>query len=156
MRVILARMRGTTVEHAGLFFLLKRAHHELVEHAARKVTKVMGVPSAQVAALVHLEQSEGCSVRELGDQLGLNSAGATGVVARLERKRLVRRVRSTTDARVATLWLSARGRKIARDVGPLLASFDRELRRGFDAAELATVQRFLEHILHTFATGDAT
>ncbi len=41
--------------------------------------------------MVHLARRDRVTVRELGDELGLNSASITGLVTRLERDGLARR-----------------------------------------------------------------
>jgi DNA-binding MarR family transcriptional regulator len=111
-------MRATHDTRTGLFFLFKRAHHQLSVYAARSVSEATGVPAGQVAALVHLQQRNGVLIRELGDQLGLNSAGITGLVARLERAGFSRRVRDPGDKRRVSVHITRRGRAIVPRVAP--------------------------------------
>ena len=99
MRVNIARMRDDSGSGGQdrLFFRFKHAHHQLSLFAARRVTEATGVPAAQVAALVHLQRRDGVLVRELGDQLRLNSAGISGLVTRLEQAGHVGRVPARID-----------------------------------------------------------
>ncbi|MEU5212523.1 MarR family transcriptional regulator [Streptomyces sp. NPDC020742] len=82
----------------------------------------------------------------LGAQLGLNSAGTTALVDRLERLGLVRRVRDTQDRRRVLLEVDERAVALGQSFfGPLI---DRTLGllAGFDPSERAAVRRFLDGV----------
>jgi DNA-binding MarR family transcriptional regulator len=135
-----------------LFFRFKHAHHQLSLFAARRVAEATGVPAAQVAALVHLQRRDRVLVRELGDQLWLNSAGITGLVTRLEQAGHVRRVPNPHDRRGVIVQISRRGRDIARRVGPILEEISQQMTFGLTTAQVATVEAFLDVIVTTFDT----
>ncbi|MDH6128292.1 MarR family transcriptional regulator [Kitasatospora sp. GP82] len=79
----------------------------------------------------------------LGGQLGLNSAGTTALVDRLERLGHVRRVRDSRDRRRVLLEVDERAVALGWSFfGPLITEMVAELRT-FSDTELATVQRFL-------------
>ncbi len=79
----------------------------------------------------------------LGGQLGLNSASVTALIDRLEGAGHIRRVRDTADRRRVLLVIepSAVAMGLAF-FGPLITQLVASMRQ-FDAAELATVRRFL-------------
>ncbi|MFI0222975.1 MarR family winged helix-turn-helix transcriptional regulator [Streptomyces lydicus] len=82
----------------------------------------------------------------LGAHLGLNSAGTTALVDRLERLGLIRRVRDTRDRRRVLLEVDDRAIALGQSFfGPLI---DRALAllATFDAGERAAVHRFLSGV----------
>ncbi|ARF53924.1 MarR family transcriptional regulator [Streptomyces gilvosporeus] len=79
----------------------------------------------------------------LGAELGLNSAGTTALVDRLERLGHVRRVRDTRDRRRVLLEVDERAVALGElFFGPLIGQIVGALET-FSAPEVATVQRFL-------------
>lgn len=144
-------MRATLEDGAGLFFLFKRAHHQLSIYAARSVSEAAGVPAGQVAALVHLQQRNGVLIGELGGQLGLNSPGITGLVARLERAGFIRCIRSPRDRRGISVRITRRGRATVARVTPILAEISQRMTQGLTAAQIATLDTFFNSIFITFA-----
>jgi DNA-binding MarR family transcriptional regulator len=138
-------MRGKA-ERPLLFLAFKRAHHALSTHASAVVGAAVGTPGAQVAALVQLDREDGIMIRELGARLGLESAGTTGLVARLERQGLARRTPEKRDRRAVRIHIT---RTVERAV-PILGELSRQMTEGFTAAQVAVVRRFLDHVLTTF------
>ncbi|GGN65808.1 hypothetical protein GCM10010112_27590 [Actinoplanes lobatus] len=133
-----------------LFFQFKHAHHRLTTAVARRVEKATGVPAAQVSAVIHLGFLEPCPTRELGERLGLNSAGITGLVSRLEQRDLVRREPDPHDRRAVRLRLTDDGRDVAAQARPIIAECAERLTAGLSDAETAVVTRFLSDITQTF------
>ncbi|MEV4094679.1 MarR family winged helix-turn-helix transcriptional regulator [Streptosporangium saharense] len=94
----------------------------------------------------------------LGAQLGLNSAGTTAVVDRLERLGHVRRERDTRDRRRVLLKVEENAIALGWGFfGPLIREIVTVMGR-FDAAEQATIERFLgdvhEAVTRSCQTGD--
>ncbi|MFJ9467182.1 MarR family winged helix-turn-helix transcriptional regulator [Streptomyces caniferus] len=82
----------------------------------------------------------------LGERLGLNSAGTTALVDRLERLGLIRRVRDTRDRRRVLLEVDERAIALGQSFfGPLI---DRtiDLLATFEAGEQAAIRRFLSGV----------
>jgi DNA-binding MarR family transcriptional regulator len=145
-------MRARRDTPTDLFFLFKRAHHQLSVYAARSVSEATGVPAGQVAALVHLQQRNGVLIRELGDQLGLNSAGITGLVARLERAGFIRRAPDPRDKRGISVHITKRGRATVARVAPILTHISQQMTEGMTATQVATLDSFFRAIFVTFQT----
>lgn len=133
-----------------LFFRFKHAHHRLTTAVARRVEKATGVPAAQVGAVIHLALQTPCLVSVLGERLGLNSAGITGLVSRLEQRDLVRREPDPHDRRAVQLWLTDHGRDVAAKAQPVIAECAKQLTIGLSDAETRVVTRFLSHVTQTF------
>jgi DNA-binding MarR family transcriptional regulator len=95
-------------------------------------------------ALLDAERAEQlASPTWLGATLGLNSASVTAVVDRLERLGYVERVRDTGDRRRVRLVVTPVAKAVGwAFFGPLIEQLV-DAMRAFDAAELATIARFL-------------
>lgn len=122
---------------------LRRMHGEITrlvhEFAARQ-----GLHPTDVQALAAMLDAETpLTPGRLGDALGLSSGAVTACVDRLERAGHVRRVREDADRRVVRLHYLDAARPAARAHFAPLAAATARAQRGFDAAELAVVLRFL-------------
>lgn len=131
-----------------LFFMLNRARAVLYRHADSGVEQAIGVPAAQVSLLFALEKFPNASMQELGEVLGLNSSAMTGLVQRMKTAKLIERVVSREDARVAHLRMSNKGRDKMNSAKPLLAKLNKQLTDGFTPEEINTVLKFLNTV-HT-------
>ncbi|AKL70785.1 MarR family winged helix-turn-helix transcriptional regulator [Streptomyces sp. Mg1] len=136
-------LRAVTVE-----FGLRQA-----EFAARN-----GMHSTDVRALICLldaaRAGEAATAGLLGARLGLNSAGTTSVIDRLERLGHLTRIRDAHDRRRVLLRVEPEAVRLGWEFfGPLIDGVVGVL-DGFDAGERETVRRFLTGVLA--ATDTAT
>ncbi|WP_240107215.1 MarR family transcriptional regulator [Streptomyces sp. MUM 203J] len=137
-------------------------HEESAElrvfHLLRAVTVEYGLRQGEFAArndmhptdvralirLLDAERAgEDATAGLLGAALGLNSAGTTAVIDRLERLGLLARVRDARDRRRVLLTVTDRARELGwAHFGPLIDG-TAELLNGFDERERDAVRRFL-------------
>ncbi|MEU9704875.1 MarR family transcriptional regulator [Streptomyces sp. NPDC047981] len=123
------------------------------EFAARN-----GMHPTDVRALICLLDAEragtGLTAGLLGARLGLNSAGTTAVIDRLERLGHLTRVRDDGDRRRVLLRVEGSAKELGRaSFGPLIdATVD--LLREFTPAETDAVRRFLTGARDIMAAGD--
>lgn len=106
-----------------------------------------GMHPTDVRALICLldaaRANEPATAGLLGTRLGLNSAGTTAVIDRLERLGHVARVRDDHDRRRILLRVEPAAIRLGREFfGPLIDGVLQVL-DGFDPAERETVRRFL-------------
>ncbi|MER5848250.1 MarR family transcriptional regulator [Streptomyces sp. NPDC002012] len=129
-----------------------------IVHLLRKVTVEFGLRQAEFAArhgmhstdvraLICLLDAERAGTDAtagwLGAQLGLNSAGTTSVIDRLERLGHLERTRDPRDRRRVLLNVTPRAVELGRSFfGPLIDDTVAVLRE-FDESETAAVRRFL-------------
>ncbi|MCX5343997.1 MarR family transcriptional regulator [Streptomyces atratus] len=129
-----------------------------IVHLLRKVTVEFGLRQAEFAArhgmhstdvraLICLLDAERAGTDAtagwLGAQLGLNSAGTTSVIDRLERLGHLERTRDPRDRRRVLLSVTPRAVELGRSFfGPLIDDTVAVLRE-FDERETAAVRRFL-------------
>ncbi|MFA7763006.1 MarR family winged helix-turn-helix transcriptional regulator [Streptomyces sp. NPDC048723] len=134
-------LRAVTVE-----FGLRQA-----EFAARN-----GMHPTDVRALICLldadRSAEPATAGLLGARLGLNSAGTTAVIDRLERLGHVARIRDGHDRRRILLRVEPAAMRLGREFfGPLIDGVLQVL-DSFDPAERETVRRFLTAAHTVFAS----
>ncbi|MBI3569000.1 MAG: MarR family transcriptional regulator [Gemmatimonadetes bacterium] len=109
-----------------------------------------GFSLTETRVLYELANRRGLTASDLVRELRLNAGYVSRVVARFERRRLVRRVRDGADGRVATLSLTTAGRAAfrrldrgaARDVAALLEPLPAPAQRALVDAT-STIERLL-------------
>ncbi|WP_432169865.1 MarR family transcriptional regulator [Streptomyces sp. 1222.5] len=135
--------------------LLRAMTVELGLHSARFADR-NGMHPTDVRALIALMDArragEELSAGRLGAALGLNSAGTTALLDRLEGAGHVRRVRSAEDRRRVVVEVEERAVDIGRAFfGPLIER-SVELLRGYDDHQRAAIRGFLEGVREAAAT----
>ncbi|MFF8091715.1 MarR family transcriptional regulator [Streptomyces sp. NPDC016675] len=113
----------------------------------RQFAQRHGMHPTDVRALIALMDAsragEAMTAGRLGAALGLNSAGTTALVDRLERAGHVRRVRDDRDRRRVTVEVDERAVALGwSHFGPLVGQAV-ELLRGYDEREWGAIASFL-------------
>ncbi|NUV70896.1 MULTISPECIES: MarR family transcriptional regulator [unclassified Streptomyces] len=126
--------------------LLRAVALDLGRHSAR-FAQSNGMHPTDVRALIALMDAaragEQTTAGHLGSVLGLNSAGSTALLDRLERAGHVRRVRDARDRRKVTVEVDEQAVALGwAHFGPLIERA-LGLLRGYDERELAAVRNFL-------------
>lgn len=85
--------------------------HQL-QSASKRMESAIGVTGPQRMALRIVGQHPGITAGEVADILHLHPSTLTGILKRLEARRLVERRPDPADARRALLFLTARGRSV--------------------------------------------
>lgn len=87
---------------------------------SRRLTKGLasqfGLTGPQLTVVKLLETFENLSLSSLSERIRAQNSTVTGIIDRMEREGLVRRVRSTTDRRVVHISLSEKGQKLAKQI----------------------------------------
>ena len=146
--------RGPEME---VVHLLRAATVELALHSARFASR-NGMHPTDVRALIALMDAsragEEMTAGRLGTALGLNSAGTTALVDRLERAGHVRRLRDPRDRRKVVIEVTERAVELGwSSFGPLIERTV-ELLQGYDERELAAIKGFLAGVRDAAAAGD--
>jgi DNA-binding MarR family transcriptional regulator len=133
-----------------LFHRLRRASVEF-ELSRAEFARLHGLHATDLRALIALLDAGRAGQRAtpgwLSDQLGLNSAGTTTLIDRLERLGHVERVRDTRDRRKVFLEVTPQAVDLGWSFfGPLISAAVTGM-RSFSDAELATVRRFLDAMI---------
>ncbi|ASV07506.1 MarR family winged helix-turn-helix transcriptional regulator [Leptospira interrogans] len=78
----------------------------------RPILEELGITYPQYLVLLILWKEDGCSVKEIGKKLYLDSGTLTPLLKRLEDSEFVIRRRSIEDERSVEIYLSAKGKKL--------------------------------------------
>jgi DNA-binding MarR family transcriptional regulator len=104
----------------------------------------LGVNETDLRRLNIIENSSGLSAGELAAQSGLSAGAVTGVIDRLERQGLARRVSDPSDRRRVKVEVTqAFYRRADRIWGPLSADWHSALSERFTTKELELITDFL-------------
>lgn len=105
----------------------------------------LGISAGDLRCLDIVQGRGSVTAGELASASGLTTGAITGVVDRLERAGLARRVRDAADRRKIGVEVTDRHYAEADRIwAPLMADWRRLLTSRFSAAELATIIDFLE------------
>lgn len=107
----------------------------------------LGLTAMQWEPLVLIHVGRVDTVAALARESQVNCGSMTRMLDRLEAKKLLRRKRSATDRRVVHLELTAAGRKLARDIMPLVLSALDEHLKGFKPVDVVLLTQMLERML---------
>ena len=102
---------------------LEAAVHRVLDHLAAELSD-LGLRQAEVNVLAQLRPGAPRSVGELVAATGQRPSTVTGVLDRLERRRLVRRRVNAADRRSFTIALTASGERAAARVHVAFAALD--------------------------------
>lgn len=98
-------------EHTGI--LIKKAAR-LFEQVANKNLDKLGVTYAQTIFLVRLWDKDGQNQMELAKSAGLKQPSVVRILDRMERDKLITRIRNKDDRRVFNFFLTDKAKKACR------------------------------------------
>ncbi|EMO40992.1 MarR family winged helix-turn-helix transcriptional regulator [Leptospira noguchii] len=78
----------------------------------RPILEELGITYPQYLVLLILWKEDGCSVKEIGKKLYLDSGTLTPLLKRLEDSEFIMRKRSEEDERSVKIYLSTKGKKL--------------------------------------------
>jgi DNA-binding MarR family transcriptional regulator len=123
---------------------LEAAVHRVLDHLAAELAD-LGLRQAEINVLAQLDPRAARPVGELVAATGQRPSTLTGVLDRLERKRLVRRRVNAADRRSFTVELTTAGEAAAARVHDAFAALDARVR---DDLSPAATEGF-HHVLDT-------
>ncbi len=126
-------------------FLIRRAQQTHAAAWAREVST--DTTSVQYGVLAVLHRRPGASQRDLCDELDLDRSTIAALVARLQRKGTIERVRDTDDRRRNTLRLTAAGEKELTRLRPRVDRVEEALTAGLSARDREELRRLLRIVL---------
>lgn len=85
-----------------------------VDMYSKELEKRYHVTEPQLSCLLALNEADSLYPSQLSKCMFVRPSTITGILDRLERKELVRRVRSSQDRRIITIELTEKGRDLAR------------------------------------------
>ena len=108
--------------------------------------RATGLNQSQVAALLHLQRSEGLSQTDLSARLGMRKAALGTLIDGLEGKGLVERSRSREDRRLQLVSITDAGERVVEEVDHMGEALGTGLRQGISREERAQLVSILQRI----------
>jgi DNA-binding MarR family transcriptional regulator len=103
-----------------------------------------GMTITQWRALGVILHTPGATHSDLMQRLEIEAPSVTSLVNGMERKGWVKRTRSTSDARVKRLSLTAQGRRLIEVAGESMGPVEQRMAATLSASEQATLKRLLQ------------
>ncbi|MCS5722559.1 MarR family winged helix-turn-helix transcriptional regulator [Herbiconiux sp. CPCC 203407] len=128
-------------------YLIRRAQQAHVAAWQREVSAE--VTSVQFGVLNVLAGSPGASQQHLVERLDLDRSTIADIVARLERRGLIERIRDGADKRRNVLHLTLLGQTELATLLPRVERVDEVLTRGLDEKDRSTLRRILGRLLES-------
>lgn len=125
-----------------LCFKLGSATRKIQKYYNSKYSE-LGITAAQSFVLFSLLRKDGQNFKDIAEDVNLDSSAITGLVDRLEKEQLVKRVVDPDDRRAFCIYLTDRGRQIAEKANIIADQTNKKL-RSFGNKEQ---QDFLENFL---------
>ena len=91
-----------------------------------------------------LSEADGLTQTELSQRIGIEKASSTAVLASLEARKFVRRVRNVEDRRKANLFLTDSGAAFLEQLIPCAVTVNAVAKDGLSQAELIVFLRVLD------------
>jgi len=88
------------------------------EHYTKELNKIYNVSAAQINCLLTLHENGPLPPSQIAKHVMVNSSTITGIIDRLEKKDLVKRLRISKDRRVITVELTKNGKILAENAPP--------------------------------------
>lgn len=113
--------------------------------------KKVGIHPRQIPILAVLYRRDGCSQKELAQELGVKPPTVTVSIQRLEKNGLLIRRQDEKDQRVSRIYLSDAGNAIIREGMQLVREGEKQILSGFSESELCLMRRFCQQIKENIA-----
>jgi DNA-binding MarR family transcriptional regulator len=135
--------------------LLPIVSRELHNRAFPKI-RAAGLTNAQFWILKWIAMYGPFTASDLAAYLGIRAPSVTPLVDGLEKRGLIRRVRSVKDRRVVSIRATAKGERLLKAAGEEVARLAKDATRGIAPAELATAASVLRRMADALSlTADA-
>ena len=93
-----------------------------------------------------LSQKDGQPIGDIARVLAMGKSSLTGLIDRMSLLGFVERGSIEGDGRVAIVFLTSKGRQVAKSSKEQTRAFNAELLAPFSETEIDTISRFLHHV----------
>jgi len=125
-----------------------------IDLQSRQLAKVHDLTGPQLVCLRHIQSHERMTPKALAASVSLSQATVTGILDRLERRDLVRRVRSTVDKRVVHLEVTDAGRTLIGDAPSPLSEVFRARLAALSENQQAAIDEALRRVVEMMSATD--
>lgn len=116
------------------------------EFYTKELNKKYAISSAQLNCLLALHDNGPLPPSRIAKHMMVKSSTVTGVVDRLEKKKLVARVRNSPDRRVITIELTEAGKQLAQNAPPPIQQRVIDGLKEFSSHEIEQIVRSLHKL----------
>jgi DNA-binding MarR family transcriptional regulator len=139
---------------APVFNTLRRLVHSM--HAAsRETERRLGVTGAQLFVLTQLRSTPSLSINALAERTMTHQSTVSVVVRRLVRRKLVKKVRATADARRVELTLTPAGTTLLRKAPEVMQVRLARAIESLPSEDRHALERGLRHLARELGAADA-
>ncbi|RYE04062.1 MAG: MarR family transcriptional regulator [Sphingomonadales bacterium] len=124
---------------------IRRAHGAVQRHFGERFAD-LGLTQKQVSVLWMARDHPGIAQTDLARALDMDRATTMAIVHALEKRHLLERMKSGSDARRVALALTAEGRALLGDAQAAIGEHERWLKSRFTDAELSALTEMLRRI----------
>lgn len=131
---------------SSLGFLMNRAAN-LMRGAIEERLKKYGLTAPQWAVLARLTEEDGLNHSEICRRLFFDKPTITGIVGRLEKKGLAKRLKVAKDRREVAVHLTDKGRRLMETLPSFAEEVNRAASKGLKAGEAGTLKASLRMVI---------
>lgn len=128
-------------------YLISRVKSTMSNMVTQRAVAELGVTSQQASILFMVASGKCLLAAELAREYGIDASAVTRLVDRLEKRGLLKRVRSSEDRRAVHLALTPEGLAIAARMPAIFRSVTEHLSAGFTPEEVGFLKSMLRRIL---------
>ena len=128
-------------------YLLARAKSSISNLVSQRTMKELGITSTQGSILFMIGSGRCQLAAELARHYGIDASAVTRLVDRLEKRKLLSRVRSSEDRRAVRLELTEQGYEIAARIPSMFCDVVDRALSGFTPEEVGFLKSMLRRIL---------
>lgn len=107
-----------------------------------------GLTPFHYVVLCCLWEEDGLSASDIADKLKQLGATLTGVVDRMEERKLVSRERNPDDRRIVRIWLTDEGKRLMKVLPTTSVEASKKATEGISEVEQEAVLKLLNQIVH--------
>jgi len=121
----------------------------MLRRMGNRIAGVLGATQQQWAVLDILQEAGpgGIPLSELGKQLDVTKGNITGLIDRMERDGLAKRKDDPRDRRVIRANITAKGKKVLRDIQPVKDQWGTRVFDGFTVREKKELDALLHRLM---------
>jgi MarR family transcriptional regulator, lower aerobic nicotinate degradation pathway regulator len=111
-------------------------------------TEPFGITPVQYSAIIAISNHPGIDQTALCNIIAFDRSTIGGVVERLEKKKLIKRLNGARDRRTKSLYITPAGRRLLGQIEPGVQATQRLILGPLKPAERVAFMRMLKHLVH--------
>jgi DNA-binding MarR family transcriptional regulator len=138
-------LRGFGIDH-NLGFWISRVHTRLTQLVTQRTRVELGVTGQQAWIIFLLASGRCSSPSGIAQECDIDLSAVTRILDRVEKRGLLRRIRSTEDRRLIHIQLTESGRLLAERVPQIVDSVFQHAQSGLTTTEVGFLNSLLRRI----------